>query len=151
MRGVRGEGNWRAEMKNGLLMALIAISVTAHAQPRGAMTYKCVAGKKVTYTDEPCVGAKVVNTTPTQGLDKISGTSRKGADVIKTEHNKMMADALKPLLGQTPEERAKAIKRVSLSPKDKLECSMLDGQILDERAQDVALYQARKRFKDLKC
>lgn len=115
------------------------------------MTYKCVTGKKVTYTDEPCVGAKVVDTTPTHGLDKISGTSRKGADVIKTEHNKMMADALRPLLGQTPEERARAIKRASLSPQDKLECAMLDGQILDERAQEVALYQARKRFKDLKC
>lgn len=151
MRGGRREEDGGAEMKNNLLMAVIAISVTAHAQSGGAMTYKCVTGKKVTYTDEPCVGAKVVDTTPTQGLDRISGTSRKGADVIKTEHNKMMADALRPLLGQTPEERAKAIKRVSLSPQDKLECYVLDGQILDPRMQEVALYQARKRFKDLKC
>lgn len=138
-------------MKNKFIVFLLTMSAAALAQPGGAMTYKCVTGKKVTYTDEPCVGAKVVDTTPTHGLDKISGTSRKGADVIKTEHNKMMADALRPLLGQTPEERARAIKRASLSPQDKLECAMLDGQILDERAQEVALYQARKRFKDLKC
>ena len=115
------------------------------------MTYKCVTGGKVTYTDEPCIGAKVVDTTPTQGLDKISGRSKKGADVMKTEHNKIMADALRPLFGQTAEERAKSVKRVYLSPQDKLECHMLDGQILDERTQEVALYQARKRFKDLKC
>ena len=81
----------------------------------------------------------------------MSGASRKGADVMRIEHNKLMADALKPILGQTPQERAKAIKRVDLSPKDKLECYMLDSQILDERTQEVALYQARKRFKDLRC
>lgn len=138
-------------MKNKLIMLLLTMSAAALAQPASTLTYKCVTGGKVTYSDEPCVGAEVVDTTPTQGMDKISGTSRKGADVMKAEHNKIMADAFKPILGQTPAERAKAIKRVYLSPKDKLECYRLDGQILDERMQEVALYQARKRFKDLKC
>jgi hypothetical protein len=138
-------------MKNVLVMALIAISATAHAQPGGAMTYKCVTGGKVTYTDEPCVGAQVVDTTPTQGLDKLSGKSRKGADVNRIEFNEGMSKALKPLMGQTPKEYEKTLKRVYLSPQEKFECSMLDGQILDERLQEVALYKARKRFKDLKC
>lgn len=138
-------------MKNKLIVFLLTMSAAALAQPRGALTYKCVTGGKVSYSDEPCVGAKVVDTTPTQGMDKISGTSRKGTDVMKAEHNKIMADALKPILGQTPQERATAIKRFDLSPKDKLDCYTLDGQILDPRMQEVALYQARKRFKDLKC
>lgn len=142
-------------MKNILVMALIAISATAQAQPGGAMTYKCVTGGKVTYTDEPCVGAKVVDTTPTQGLDKITGVSKKGADVQKIEFNKAMAEALKPLFGETPEQRAQRHKRSNLSEKDKLECWNLEGQIQGKKVMDareeVSLYQARKRFKDLKC
>lgn len=139
------------QLENKLMVFLLTMSAAALAQPGGAPTYKCVTGGKVTYSDEPCVGAKVVDTTPTQGMDKMSGTSRKGADVMKTEHNKLMADALKPILGQTPQQRATAHKRFDLSPQDKLECYRLDGQILDPRMQEVALYQARKRFKDLKC
>ena len=142
-------------MKNKLFMALMAISVTAHAQSGGAMTYKCVTGKKVTYTDEPCVGAKVVDTTPTQGLDKLTGVSKKGADVRRIEFNKAMAEAWKPLLGETPEQRAQRQKRWNLSEKDKFECWNLDGQIQGKRVMDakeeVSLYQARKRFNDLKC
>lgn len=142
-------------MKNKLIVFLLTMSAAALAQPGGALTYKCVTGGKVSYSDEPCVGAKVVDTTPTQGLDKITGVSKKGADVQKIEFNKAMAEAWKPLLGETPEQRAQRHKRWNLSEKDKLECWNLDGQIQDKRVMDakeeVSLYQARKRFKDLKC
>jgi hypothetical protein len=42
----------------------------------------------------------------TQGLDKSSGQSRKGADVRDAEYDKAMAEALKPLLNETPKQRA---------------------------------------------
>ncbi|CAN5190773.1 hypothetical protein BH10PSE16_BH10PSE16_39050 [soil metagenome] len=123
----------------------------AQSQP----TYKCVTAGKVAYSDEPCVGAIVVDTTPTQGLDKITGTSKKGADVQKIEFNKAMAEALKPVFNETPDQRSQRHKRSKLLELDKLECGRLEGEIQDKRVMDtrelVALYQARKRYKDLKC
>lgn len=83
-------------MKNKLILALIALSATVHAQPESAPTYKCVTGGKVTYTDEPCVGAKLVDTTPTQGFGRISSRSRKGAGVRKSRRPKTAADISNP-------------------------------------------------------
>lgn len=141
-------------MKRRLLGCLmITASVLCHAQSQP--TYKCVTAGKVSYSDEPCVGATVVNTTPTQGLDKITGPSKKGADVQKIEFNKAMAEALKPFFGETPEQRAQRQKRWNLSEKDKLKCWSLNGQIqaggVMNASEEISLYQARKRFKDLKC
>ena len=77
------------------------------------------------YSHEPCLDAQVVDTTPTQGLDKSSGTSRKGADVQKSETNKAMAKALEPIFGETAEQYELRHKRFKLSPKDRAECATL--------------------------
>lgn len=142
-------------MKRKLATTLATIATVAAAQAGSAPTYKCVTSGKVSYSDEPCVGAIVVDTTPTQGLDKITGTSRKGADVRNIEFNKAMADGLQPILGETPEQRSKRHQRSHLSAESKLECWSLDGQIQGKRVmsakEEVSLYQAQKRFKDLKC
>ena len=50
-----------------MLGALLGASAAWAAPP----TYKCVKGKKVEYSDNPCVGATVVDTTPTGGMDKL--------------------------------------------------------------------------------
>ena len=60
-------------------LALTALTCAAQT------VYKCESKGAVTYSHEPCMGAKVVDTTPTQGLDKSSGSSRKGADVRQVE------------------------------------------------------------------
>lgn len=64
----------------------------ALAQP----VYRCKTKGKVTYSHKPCVGAKVVDTTPAQGLDKFTGQSRKGKDVHQHEYNRRFDDAVKP-------------------------------------------------------
>lgn len=96
-----------------------------------------------------------MDTTPTQGLDKITGASKKGADVQKIEFNKAMAEAWSPLLNETPEQRSQRHKRWKLPENDKLECARLEGQVQGKRVMDtreeVALFQARKRYKDSKC
>ncbi|MEC5214563.1 hypothetical protein RCH06_003127 [Polaromonas sp. CG_9.5] len=139
-------------MRKIFFKMLVIAAVSGMAYGQSAPTYKCTTAGKVTYSDEPCVGGKVVDTTPTQGLDKISGTSKKGADVQKIEFNKAMAEGLKPLLGETPEQRAQRHKRWKLSDKEKLECWNLDGQIQETKTREpVSLYQARKRYKDLTC
>jgi hypothetical protein len=125
--------------------------------------YKCESKGAVVYSHEPCIGAQVVDTTPTQGLDKSSGKSRKGADVVKTEQNKAIAEALQPLLGETPAEREKRHRRFKLPPGDRMECDKLDTRLpaqqsasrnVDKAAAakaETLLFESRKRFRELRC
>jgi hypothetical protein len=142
-------------MKRKFLACFVMAGAAGCCQAQSQPTYKCVTAGKVAYSDEPCIGATVVDTTPTQGLDKITGTSKKGADVQKIEFNKAMAEALKPVFNETPDQRSQRHKRSKLLEIDKLECARLEGEIQGKRVMDtreqVALYQARKRYKDLKC
>lgn len=39
--------------------------------------YRCEFGGKVSYAHEPCVGAQAVDTTPTEGLNKMTGVTKK--------------------------------------------------------------------------
>jgi hypothetical protein len=43
--------------------------------------YRCETNGKVSYSDAPCVGARVIDATPTQGMDKMTGQSREGSNV----------------------------------------------------------------------
>lgn len=142
-------------MKARWAFAVLLFSAVLGVHAAGDPTYKCVTNGKVTYSDEPCVGAKVVDTTPTQGLDKTSGQSRKGPDVQRAETQKQMGKALEQITGRTPEQRDRAIKRINLSLKDRQECEALDigiaGLSNPTSEQQVDLYKQRKRYKDLKC
>jgi hypothetical protein len=125
--------------------------------------YKCESKGTVSYSHEPCLGASVVDTTPTQGLDKSSGQSRKGADVRGAEYDKAMAEALKPLFNETPKQRATRMRRHKLPLEERLECENLDGRLLKlesqtrsaDRAATVQaesnLFINRKRYRELRC
>lgn len=142
------------------LLCLLSFSIAAHAQKP---VYRCETAGKVSYSDAPCVGAKEIDATPTQGMDKMTGASRKGADVQRAEHNALMADALKPLTGMSPEQYRVYKHRFKLSPRDKAECTRLDTElpdlkqraatapVSDKALADVELYKARKQFNDMNC
>jgi hypothetical protein len=51
----------------------VSFSIPAHAQKP---VYRCETAGKVSYSDAPCVGAKEIDATPTQGMDKMTGASR---------------------------------------------------------------------------
>ncbi len=119
---------------------------------------------KVSYSHEPCVGAKALDTTPTQGLDKSSGKSRKGPDVRKAEHDRAMSEALRPITGLEHEQRQTLHRRFKLSHAAKLECALLDSRLASQETnertattpQDLqtaqqSLFESRKRFRDLRC
>ena len=108
-------------MKNQLIVALIALSATVHAQPESAPTYKCVTDGKVTYTDAPCVGGKLVDTTPTQGFGRMSSPSRKGTGTRKSRRPKPAAEVSNPFFDQAPEESTQTVKRPNLGQPDKLD------------------------------
>jgi hypothetical protein len=142
------------------LLGLLGSITPTHAQKP---VYRCETAGKVSYSDAPCVGAKEIDATPTQGIDKMTGASRKGADVRRDEHNALMADALKPLTGMSPEQYRVYKHRFKLSPRDKAECTRLDTELpelkkraatappSDKALADVELYKARKQFNDLNC
>lgn len=144
----------------GLLAAMLLCT------PLPAMSqqvYRCEANGKISYSHEPCVGAKAIDTTPTQGMDKMNGKSRKGADVQKAESDRQLAQALQPMTGQSPEAFEITKRRMSLTPLEKHSCNQLDFA-LPQLAQNVVqatpeqkdyaegkLYKARKAYRDLRC
>ena len=84
-------------------------------------------------------------------------------DVLRHEQDGVMADALKPLTGMTPDQYRGYKQRFKLSPQDRNECARLyyelpgleqraaNAPTADRAAADVDLYKARKRFNDLNC
>jgi len=85
------------------------------------------------------VAGEVVDTTPTQGMDKSTGVSRKGRDVQRAEFQEAFANALKPLTGMNAEQLQTAGRRQKLSLADQQQCAALDNQI---PAQEMAARDA---------
>ncbi|WP_051236448.1 DUF4124 domain-containing protein [Ottowia thiooxydans] len=150
--------NARAWISGATLMALFANTGTAQV-------YRCEVNGKASYSDEPCLGAKRVDVTPTRGLDKLSGKSQKSQEVRREELNKDMAAVERPLLRQTPEERATWRRRARnhLTPEEMAECYVRDPRIeglekQEKTAKGVELQQVqqqllkeRQRQRKLKC
>jgi len=142
-----------------------AVSVSpAQTLDKTRIVYRCEHQGKVTYSDEPCVGARQVDVTPTQGLDMSSGVSRKGADVQHAEHRKRMAEALKPLTGLDAKGLEQSGRRMQLTAEVQQACRQLDQKLPDltsaeaqavtklaKAEAEVRLFRARKAFKDLRC
>lgn len=138
---------------------IVLLASTSMAQT----VYRCESKGSIVYTHEPCLNARTVDTTATQGLDKSSGQSRKGADVRKIENNKAMAEAWQPILGETPAQREVRHRRFKLPADEKLECARLDARLPVQEAAvrdagkagtanaELALFQTRKRFRELRC
>lgn len=143
-----------------LTLPLLLTAVSASATPP---VYRCETAGKVSYSDSPCVGAKVIDATPNQGVDQMSGKSQKGRDVQRTELNHAFDDALRPLTGKSRDDMDVMRRRVKLPTRDQGECRQLDARLPELEAAtrrdtdaskartDVDLYQARKRYFDLKC
>jgi len=131
---------------------------------QGQSVYKCTSPKgPVTYSHAPCSGAEIVDATPTQGLDRSSGQSRKGADVRRDELDRAMAEALKPLLGETKEQYQKRHRRSRLAMAAQAECSVLDRQLVsaenssrqvsskEQPSSEMQLLHLRQRAFELRC
>lgn len=153
-------------MRKIVFFILMAISCSSFAAMDKSKTiYKCMQGKKVVYTDEPCIGGTEPEIVPTQGLDKDSGRSSKGKDVQALERREIWHENfMKPLTGMTREDYKILSERTRLPPRDKEECYQLDSKLIANKQAEknaigkselenaqLELYRTRKRFKDLKC
>jgi hypothetical protein len=146
-----------------MVMAISCISYAA--MDKSKTIYKCMQGKKVIYTDEPCIGGTEPEIVPTQGLDKESGKSLKGKDVQALERREIWHENfMKPLTGMSREEYKILTERMKLPPKDKEECYKLDSKLINDKEalktsidkttreqRELNLFETRKRFKSLKC
>ncbi len=145
------------------LLPVLACMLIPAIGSAGPTVYRCETAGKVAYSDSPCIGATIVDATPTHGLDKMSGQSRKGKDVQQIELNHAFADAVRPVTGRSREEMDVLRRRFKLPRPDQQACERLDGQLptleLEARKTQGAakaraefdLYGARKRYFELKC
>lgn len=145
-----------------------ALVAPAAAQTRGLpepprSVYRCEAEGKVTYSDEPCLGAKRVELQPTRGLNKSSGRELTGRDVGNERHRELVAEAVRPITGMDSEQFKTAGKRSRLDPDAQRECRALDHHIARSEAEEKAatgadlaslqqaLLSARKRHREVGC
>ncbi|WCM97566.1 DUF4124 domain-containing protein [Acidovorax sp. GBBC 1281] len=105
----------------------------------------------------------MIDATPTQGVNKMTGVTRKGAEVQREEHRKLLDDGFRPLTGMSHEQMDVERRRFRLSSAEKLQCRSSDLQLpeLESRAAaanremrfraEAELYKARQEFYWLKC
>lgn len=141
------------------LAALGAACLPTQAQP----VYRCEIQGRVIYSNEPCIGARVVDTTPTQGLDKLSGVSRKSPEAQRDEQQKQMSEALYPITGMNHEQRTLYHRRIKLPAEVQFECRLLDARIprqekavresgpQDKAEAETQLFLSRSQFRKLRC
>jgi hypothetical protein len=123
----------------GALMASFVVG-PAFAQklpPPSRTVFKCETDGKVVYSDSPCLGARRVDVQPSRGLNKSSGTERIGPDVRRERHDDAMADAMRPLFGESTEQRATRHRRFKLTPEAQLRCRRLDARVADAEAVEA--------------
>ena len=125
--------------------------------------YRCEVNGKVSYSHEPCLGAKAIDTTPTQGMDKMTGKSQKGADVQRDEHRRLMGNISSTITGLSPETHMQLAHRYTLSRSAQAECAAWNLRLpsleqasskaspQDKEQAEVDLLKARKAFRDLRC
>ena len=150
----------RAWVRVACAVACVLAASGASAQ----RVYKCTSGRTVLYSHEPCLDAQVVDVTPTQGMNRSSGVSRKGADVQRIETRTMLANAMKPLTGMDEPQLKKLGERQRLAPSARQECDRLDARLAQEEAQTAQavgevdrqaraarVFESRGRYRGLGC
>jgi hypothetical protein len=148
----------------GRLLVAAGIALIFGSDALAQAVYRCESAKgQVSYSNEPCIGATVVDTTPTQGLDKSSGVSQNGPDVRREQNSKAMSDAIRPLTGMSHEERKVFERRIKLPASVMLECQWLDVRLPTQEAAvnmgdaksrekaQTQLFPTRNRFRSLRC
>jgi hypothetical protein len=141
------------------VLLLASSSGFAQSLPKPSRTiYKCEVNGKVTYSDEPCLGAKRIDAEPPRGLDSYSGQRRIGEDVRREIWRENLVKGSQPITGMNVQQFDAVVRRQGLDANTQRECRGLEHDILQlEQAdgQDLALQRdllaRRKRFKDLRC
>lgn len=148
---------------NIFLFVAANYSFAQELSPPSRTVYRCDVNGKLVYSDSPCLGAKRIEIEPTRGLNKMSGVEKIGADVRRELQNEQMAEALKPIFGESAGQRAKRHYRATLPPEVQTKCSQLEGKLSATEAAEaratkgelqavqVRLFGLRTQYRDLRC
>lgn len=128
---IRGRANPHAAASARWAIVLITGLATS-AVVQAQAVYRCETQGRIGYSHEPCVGVKVIDTTPTQGLDKSTGASRKGRDVQREEFKRSLNEAMRPLTGMSHEQTKVFERRFKLPASAQAECKLLDLRLPDQ-------------------
>jgi hypothetical protein len=155
----------------GICLVVIAFGCNTFAYSQSATfshssrtVYKCDSAGKISYSDEPCQGAKKLDVQPSRGFNRSTGRELIGADVGRERQREVFAEAVKPLTGMTSEQFAIHSRRMQLESNARSECQALDRQLsIAEQEEKAAvggarmdsvrreLFVMRKRSRDLRC
>ena len=137
-------------MKNPLLIFLVlGIAAAVSIPPALAQTtklpavsrtvFKCAANGKVSYSDEPCLGAERIDVEPTRGMNKSSGKELTGQDVRREHKNELFAEAVRPLTGKDATQLEVQKRRMKLTASSRSECASLDRNISTSEPRTASL------------
>ena len=159
----------KSQLMRTTLITLGLLTLTCQAfagglPPPSRTVYKCEDGKKVYYSDSPCLGATKVDVTPTRGLNKSSGRELVGSDVRREQTHEQFAEAVRPVTGMNAQQLDKFGRRMQLTPEAQRRCQELDrllpqAEQAERSAPDAAqakftqtnLFTLRKQYRDLRC
>jgi hypothetical protein len=148
----------------GTAAVIVSISGFAQKLPAPARTvYKCEVAGQVSYSDQPCLGAKTLEVEPTRGLNASSGRVRIGPDVQREHQREAFAEAVRPLTGMDAKQFDREGRRMKLTPAARQQCRQLDSSIPNAEQEErrssgkklaeaqSRLFSMRKRFRELQC
>lgn len=147
----------------GVPFLLSANSARAQLPAPTQTVYKCTIKGKISYSDEPCLGAERIDVTPTRGVDRLFGSVRIGKDAAREIRSEQFARGVQPITGMNEAEFATAARRARLSSESQRECRQLEAAIVaSEKAErsgydpvfkstQQELFRLRKRYKTLSC
>jgi hypothetical protein len=141
------------------MLVLASSSACAQSLPKPSRTiFKCEVQGKITYSDEPCLGAKRLDAEPTRGADSYSGQRRLSEDVSLELRRESLAKALQPITGLNAQQFDALARRQGLDANGQRECRQLERDILQlesgssaDTALQSDLLARRKRYKQLRC
>ncbi len=146
------------------LLFASSVAIAAGLPAPSRTVYKCEEGKKVYYSDAPCIGAQKIDIQPTRGLNKSSGRELMGADVQRERTREQVAEAIRPITGLNAKQLDQFGRRTKLSQEAQQQCRTLDQSIPmaevrereahDQQSLKVAqmdLFNLRKRFHEHAC
>jgi hypothetical protein len=128
--------NTEEAMRWGLTIVVAGWLLAGAAQADAQVAYRCGGPHRVTYSDRPCAGARVVGAPAPHRADKWKAP---------------------------PQDRAKIARRAPLPAAAKQECSALDARLQQQQAMletlgsaatlhdEMPLVQSRQRYRELKC
>jgi len=121
---------------SGAFIHSTGIAQTIKSPANNRIVFKCTVDGTVVYSDNPCLGAQVLNVQPTRGLNKSTGKEVTGRDVMLEKNHEAFVNAVELLTGMDLNQFDEAKRRIYMTGKQKTECVQLDNDIVSAQSHE---------------